>query len=370
MICTTIFAVTNDAFAEVDPAILKEVAAAWKKHEAATKTFDCQFDTEYFRVAKSDSYSRPDGQTIRLPTEDTTVLRQSRLRVSGQDRGRYEYTGPQLIETTQTYEERPFVSLFDRNSKLSYYDRDKSPTTLRFYGIAFLSSAVQLPEIEVLNNLMPLYVAYRPTDWCSSWGVLLANGHSLQEAELRGVRCLFLRLSRINDGYFNMYLDRDNGFVPIQLEAITGTEPRRVSVRADVQYEMNGTLGPTPKTWTTTIFDFNGIIRDQYQNQITSFDVNTRIDESVFRFDIPVGTVVYDQIRGENYIIKEGGQKRMLLRHENINIAEYPRLLATDPVVTSDVMRRRWLIFANAIIAISAVCVFLWRRRNAKRFSK
>ncbi len=352
------------ALADDTPAQLKEVAAAWSARESAAKTFDCEFDTQYFHAAKSTSLPGSRGEPIPLPVEDTTVLQKERLRVSGNQYGRYEYSGPQLIQYTHTFEDRSFIAISDGRSEMFFYDGDKNSNTLRFYPNARVRPISHLPEIGVLNNLMPLYAAYRPSAWLQARNLVLERAHSEQEIKEQGIQCLFLRF---NDGigYFDMYLDPRRDFLPIRFETRPRNKVPMLTIRSEMQFEKHDTLGWAPQSWKTTIYKNDGVIRWEYRSDVRAFVANREIPDFVFRFEFPVGTIVENSITGECFLLKEGGRKRHIGEHESVNLEQYPKLLKTESPPT-DAAGKQWLILLNVLLAIALVTLLVWRRMASK----
>lgn len=354
------FTITNFAFAEVTPTLLNEVSAAWAKREASTTTFDCEFDTEYFHAAKSTSLPGPRGEAVFLPVKDTIVLQKERLRISGNTFGRYDCVGPQLIESTQTFEERPFVAIFDGKSETFFDDGDKTNVKLRFYPSARIRPVLHFPEIDVLNNLMPLYAAFRPTAWLAARRLALDKAHSLQETDETGNRCIFLRFND-GDAYFDMYLDRQRDFIPVRFQTKPRDKVRMLTIRCDMQFADDDTLGLVPQSWKTTIFNPDGGIRWEYRSRVKRFNTNSAIADEVFHYDFPAGTVIENSITGEFYVLKEDGRKRPIGSHEDVTLEQYPRLLTTESPEPT-VRNGRARIWISILVAVGLFSLIVWRR--------
>lgn len=346
-----LLALTNLAHADERSVILDDISSTWLRREQLVESVDCQFQTDYFRAAKTVSFPTKGGYVV-LPREDTTVRHTCRLRIFRNDHGRYEYTGPQLIQFTGEFEPREFIGISDGSTRISYFGRNGDGNGLRFYAAGFIESDLQLPEITNLNDLMGLYALYRPSAWLSARKLSFSKCHSLQYLDLNGVHCLFLRFDRQGGRYFDMYLDPTRGYVPIRFEAVTPNEGHRVSVRLDMEYETHDITGWALRSWETNIYQADGGIKEQYQSRGTQLTVNNLISDSVFRFDMPYGTVVTDLIKKERYIVKDNGKRRVIAADEGVGIENYEKVLASESPVSASSKSRIILIGVNALVAV------------------
>jgi hypothetical protein len=144
------------------------------------------------------------------------------------------------------------------------------------------------------------------------------------------------------------------------------TANETVSSRIDIRYKADARAGWVPEGWDVFEFYPAGQLSETWRARMADYEINPTVASSEFVLEFPPGTRAID-MRDLNdvkeYIVREGGRKRMILR-EDLG-ASYEQLLNSDPGEAHG--RRRstslpWHVIVPVGIAVGAGALLAWRR--------
>lgn len=147
-------------------------------------------------------------------------------------------------------------------------------------------------------------------------------------------------------------------------------ESSKPSMQLDVTYARDPAYGWVPSAWKFVAMDApTGKLLFETVAKVLRYEFNEPIPRSEFRFDFPVGTRVNDQNARQSYIVREGGEKRVITRGELRARAKYEEIVATPSGQALSQRRERsravWY-WAFAIVALGLLLISLrrWRKRQ------
>ncbi len=170
-----------------------------------------------------------------------------------------------------------------------------------------------------------------------------------------------------NGAYYSIWVDPERDFVVTRL---------LFTVRGSVgaQYDLNDFKQIegiwVPMGWTVEFRNPDGSNSISQAATVTKAEVNQNVDEEIFQFEFPAGTLVFKG--DDHYLAREGGELRKLLREEMQGGYSREELLNSEP---GELFRKRgepaqkrwlWVVTANAVLAVALLLMFLWRRRSLR----
>lgn len=163
----------------------------------------------------------------------------------------------------------------------------------------------------------------------------------------------------------SVWLDPERDFVVVRMVQDSPTGPLSQLTFEEFRQTENGWV---PLKWTKTSLNSDGSVSTSCRASVRHFTLNVLMDEKEFELEFPPGTWVTDGREKTRYILKEGGEKRIILGEELVGQASYEQLLNTETgqalEYTPDKPRadRRWLFLALAVIAAALVALVLVKR--------
>jgi outer membrane lipoprotein-sorting protein len=326
------------------------IARAWKEREERVVTVNCEWTAEHVTGAKTWNYREKNGEEFALPPTDLTVRCEYRFRLKGK-KMRYEYAGPQPNQETRSFQRREYVSVTDGKDQKCYYGKDEASDKPRFPPLGFVNVKDTLPE-ETCIHLRPLLLLYRPSTPVVAEVVNLPAFSPKGSVSFGGRECLLMERRRGADEKHELVLDMKRGCAPVRFRKMIQDESTgnwRVSFLVEIEYvdESNGKW--KPRGWKTALFGSHGRLCEQMSAATTEFATNADVPDTVFQFDFPVGTIVRNWKTGAHYLLREGGEKRIITDAESDARVPYDRLLITNSGESLEGSSRAWSIFSIVI---------------------
>jgi hypothetical protein len=148
-------------------------------------------------------------------------------------------------------------------------------------------------------------------------------------------------------------------------------EASKPSMQIDVTYSLDAVYGWTPASWKHVSTDTQtGKLMFETVATVRKYEFNTVIPRSEFRFDFPAGTRVNDQDARQSYIVREGGDNRLITPGELRAGAKDEELVATPSggvlSLRSERTRRPWYwgLALLGVATLLALSLRRWRKRR------
>lgn len=287
----------------------------------------------------------PNDITFDVPC--TLVLDGGKVRYERKDR---EWSGEK-----QAYVPRPILVVFDGKVGKEFFP---PCPPLRAWPRAEIESSNLLARPV---DLIPLAVTFRPFDHqvCSAKfsKVQLTGRRSL----VNGSSCLELE-HRDRDSVRRILVDPTRDYVVVRAIDLHG---ERTVGSVSVEYHPDASAGWVPHTWNITHHYPKGGLRFSRQGKVTSYEINRAVASSEFVVDFPEGTMVYDMRDKSDYVVREGGRKRMILRDEAR--LTYDQLVNSD---TGEALGNRpywwlsWKLALSLVVLMITGGLLIWRNRR------
>lgn len=110
-----------------------------------------------------------------------------------------------------------------------------------------------------------------------------------------------------------------------------------------------------PDSWTIQGFDDNRVLRRQVTATVQRWEFERSLDDDDFRIDFPAGTVVTDVRSDEDYVVKPGNVKRVILSDDRN--ATYEQWLASESGEAHSSVYVFPLWYGLAIVCVAFVVV-------------
>jgi len=176
-----------------------------------------------------------------------------------------------------------------------------------------------------------------------------------------------------------VWVSPEMDFVPVKYTGTLGGKQIRL---LEISYFQDKNHGWVPESWTATLLDREGKIRNSDNVRITKFAINEPVADSEFKPAFPKNTMVMDYINNKRYIERGDGTQREIIDNElqpKLNDLEglkrnYESILSTKPGELSPKLEpshgRNWIIGINAVGVLALFAVVMgrriWRARRSK----
>jgi hypothetical protein len=315
-----------------ETASIAAIAHDWKSRENRTSTLNCEWAAEFMRGANTLWYRDQKGKQVFMSPNDFTTNGEYRFRLQGPHKMRYEYTQPQLVQESRSFEKRWYLSLTDGADQKQFYGKDEASEDPRFAPRGYINEKETLPETATIH-LWPLLILYRAS---------IATQFDLTKFSPKGKITIagreFLLLERTGGGTQKqeVVIDLNRDCVPVRICGLApdGSKDHGawlVTSQVEIDYVDQAGGNWRPAGWKTVIMGEGGKVLEQMKAVVKRFDINADIPDSVFQFDFPVGTIVDNYKTKEYYLLREGGVKRRITDAENNARVSYKQLLTTNP---------------------------------------
>jgi hypothetical protein len=185
-----------------------------------------------------------------------------------------------------------------------------------------------------------------------------------------GVKCVVLT-RRMRTGLLrSLWLDADAGFI---VRKRMNQYKNVVRSRQEIGYSADPEHGLVPDGWKSAEYGDSGVLRGSEVAEVTSIDINLRLDDTFFRIEFPPHTLVHDLTdtsgdsdRGTNYLVLENGQKRPVTEGELRRTGVTAEELASTRPGKAGLPRARsgtYWIWAASIAIVLIVCGTVIGRR-------
>jgi hypothetical protein len=296
----------------------------------------------------------PDGAIV--PPQDTTFDVPCSLTLSG-SRIRYLREGRSWSGNENAYVVRPRLEVFDGET-----GKTLAPSGTGYTYWPHGSIVARNPTRSTLQ-LTPVLLAIRACDSALRPFSIQAFTATGRYILVENRRCPELHLQSGMTSH-KLWVDPSRDYVPIRFISATKDV---YSQRWETQYRRDPDAGWIPEAWTIHELKSDGSIERSFRARMKAFRVNADTESGEFGIVFPSGTRVAD-VRDpsspSHYIVKDGDQKRAILR-EDIG-ATYDQMLNSGPGEArgkGKLLAIPWSVAIPGAVAAFAVALLLRRRR-------
>ncbi len=335
---------------------IQQIEAAWRSRQEAIRSFriDCNGRLTVTRGAYLSPGEGKNPSNLTVPEADL------------------EFDVALTYLTDGHYFRRSISSIFEINGDLKPYQTtwsfsDEGHRRVDLADVApFPKAYLQRSDVRYAstdkNDLhdAALLLAIRPFHPLTEFGGTLDLLELLpRPEELRQRQCTIARLARRNSASkITMWLDSARDFLPIrQIRTLRDW----TYFQCDVMECERASAGWIPSAWSFSTLRADGSLDTSMEVRVTTCEVNQPIAKEEFRLAIPVGAWVEDFETGEQYLLRKGGDKRIIYPEELGSGISYEELVTSEPGRRpKGVMRThavKWGVLA-AIVLCAVLMVF------------
>ncbi len=345
---------------------IDEIKSQWKEHEDKRPSLRLEWrESRFYRKgAFSDGGSPYFDANVPEPPEDTVVVFFRSL-LCDRERIRFVDDGKYLGQTAagkRDYLNAEITRVWNRSE--SRMLRSVEGT----FGTGLISTAVQDAYQDA--QFRPPVIACWPLS--APNGLRLESHRVAKRVVLDSVECLVLeklRRSMVDDA--ELWLQGKPPFLPIRIIGYTRAQR---SSELTIEYAHVAGEGWHPSGWKRTWFTENGGYAMAADATVRSHDFAPAVRDSDFTIDFPSGTWVRDTSQPGKpieYIVREDGSKRIILKDELRRGARYQDLIETEtgkakprshPPTPPSV--RRWAVLFSSVAVIVSAFFFVVRRHS------
>jgi hypothetical protein len=301
---------------------------AWKKRQADTVSINAKWTCQItFPKGKLPTRVRERP----CPPEDTTVEMSRTLLLQG-DRIKISEEGLGWATSVERFLPTKFVGVYDGKDSKSYYSVD--PSGEFPFGTIFKDYKSGERPIGI-NYVFPFLMFYKPL----RYGPFGRDG-PFQRASCRLVsdralidnkRCLLVEQIVKNIVGLQkswVWVDPEQDFAVLRFIILTGDD--KTDTRLDIWYQAGQRGVIYPKGWSLSVYDQKNELREYDKATVARCVVNESIQDEDFQLTFPPGTLVGDDKNNRRYIVREGGEKRIITPEEDERGATYQQLLDSE----------------------------------------
>jgi hypothetical protein len=299
----------QNPIADDSPVTLDTIINSWKAREEKVQSFDFRWWSKHFESA---SYPAISVQPINKPKENATFILRYRFCGDCKGRMRLECKGRDWDQSRGEYISQTTTEILDGEHWVSF-----SPDGPVGYPYATIDNIKMPRQIPSNWNTLPLLISFRPiTVPAAAYGTW-----KLRSSKDGGV------LTRVAGQDRIVEFDRAKDFLPFRCTS-TDRDGRRDEVQ--IEYANDERHEWFPRSWTLRITDKAGSLLASDEGTVIQHSINEPIEDSEFKLDLPVGTLVQDiPATGNAYILRANGRKQPVPPVE-FNLDIYRQLLEIE----------------------------------------
>jgi hypothetical protein len=310
----------------------------------------------------------PKRNSAEPPPLTTVTHPKTRFVSFSRDFLRYGYKGPTWSTQVQEFVEQSYTSIYNGKDSKSFFGNAYGEHPLGFVRKknGAHADADDLRIQAVLRHFRPLH---------SSMGRLV-SAESVLRAEVGAIgthKCAIVD-QRAPGGKESFWVDLDRDFIILRIQREYGAGHGFEQI--DVSHVLDKDHGWVPSGWRGLVkrSSDNGksmALAESFVAKVTSYQINAELDSQEFDISFPPNTWVEDQTHEEGYIVKEGGQKRMITSEERRRNPSYQSLLKTEsgraglPVASNSL----FVVILSSLIGLGLIiliwCIVRRRRRGS-----
>ncbi len=351
----------GESLAHAGPTV-QNIIDAWRARQASVHTFKFEWSDSRTTAAYT-NMGRP-GTSAKgelFPATDTTHRVSVALSIDG-GMLRYSTRGPKWSADQEQFLPIWYLNVFDGAVSKAFFGYAAGEDD-RFFPRGF----VHEKEKRIVDSgnpyLVPLLVTYRPFHPDMGKLDLAGYGISAKQGTIGGRNCVILEPPAASVWSESYWIDCQHGFVVLRVVRAVKKSP---VMQFDISYIEDPLHGWVPSAWKYAARQQgSGRLLRQSLAKVTKYEINYAIPRSQFQFEFPPATRVTDRNTGEYYIVREGGNKRLITMDEVRGRATYEEMVATESGKALSGRQRRlrsWPVYVSGGIAGLLVAILVYRR--------
>lgn len=326
-----------------------EVLQAWQARQARVESLRCEFVEERSLYRQSERH---------LQRRHQVFLKGQKLK--------HERTGEDWHDQMETVVSPQYVSLFDGETQLLFLGFEEK--TNRLHPMGYRSGKTQQLKLSSEANSHTVWPIFHTFRW-SQPGFLptepSAWRRANQDGTLKGQRYPILEEIQhtAEDQQYRVWVDPQRDYCAIRLEM----GPKNIGVtyaQLDIEYAQDVSGIWVPQRWISQVYRQPGnrfVLDYTARYEVTQYELNPTIDESVFQFAFPPGTEVIDESgkTPESYLVLDSGI-RPIHKDELMRGARYSDLMSSRPGEALLPPKQRLFHIPWLVLALAAGFVIWW----------
>lgn len=349
------------AVAFADRPDIQTIIEALKTKEARVRTASIKWE-EHATLTKGSlfdpaNFQRADANVMALPAHDVTQRFDKTLMIDG-DSMAYTIQGPGWDPVQSAFVTRRQKSSFNGSSSTIYW----APTE-RMYGVGTIRT--EKYNIDVADyHTTAVLLSFRT--FHSAMGGLKASRMTLKDAmaSIDSQACALVEEVSART-VRNLWLDPSQEY---SIRRYSVSVDGKTRLQIDITNTKHASHGWIPTSWKIVRQKADGTLNESCTATVNEVSINRSIDKKEVDIIFPVGTRVRDRTTNCEYIVREGGRKRIITVEEAG--APYESLLTSDTGMAVPHSRSGWIYALMCLAAVGIVAssaLFVWKHVRSRK---
>lgn len=340
-----------------DEATVGRIAQIWAGREARAKS--C-------RVVWSETVTYPKGSPYiartdpkNAPTTDVSIPGTCKLLIAG-DKSRYEYRGQMWSRKSHKLE--PAEDIITFNGSRSANTVLQSPIIAAQQ--VTINKASESPQSR-LPVLLPLWLSVKASIAAKEIPIekFAATG---RKEKINNRLCHEFARNISRTARERIFLDPERDY---QLTRYGYYENNKLTIKLEVDYQPDPTLGWVPALWNFVLCNLKGTIMSSARCVVSAFETNVDAPASDFEPVLPIGARVWDLTSGKEMlsaILPSGEQGREIERVPGRPGPSYEELMAQPPQCGFWERIWPWILGASGLLVVGLIVWWVRRDRSSR----
>lgn len=286
---------------------------AWEKREVDTVSISAKWTCQI---------TYPKGKLLTrvrehpCPPEDTTVDLGSTFLLQ-RDRIKISQEGLDWVTSVERFLPTKFIGVYDGKNSKAYYSVD--PTGEHPVGMIFKDYKSGEDRLGI-DYVFPFLMFYKPLRYGP-----FQRAHSrlvTDQSLIDNKKCLLVE-QMVSSQKYRVWVDPEQDFAVLRFMVLIDD---KTFTRRDIWYQAGQGGVIYPKGWSLSTYDQKNELREHDKATVTRCIVNESMQDEDFQLMFPPGTVVEDEKNERRYIVREGGEKRIITPQEDERLVTYQQL--------------------------------------------
>lgn len=338
------------------------VQQAWRRRGDSVKSVRIRWAERHCVVKGAHTIppTDPDSKGVRsFPAANVTFDTTGLLLLAG-SRMRFESEGARPHWENSELVQRHYISTFDGEIAKTL----KAPAATRKFPQGLILKERNNADVDTIE-LEPLLMHIRIHDPATSpFGGMEGFQRQPGSTMIDGEECFAMAAG---PRYLWVSPTKQYAIVRHELRTARGGTARQT----DIRYALNGDWW-IPASWKFIKNDAEGNLASSVDGTVTETLLNAEFADAEFRIDFPVGALIQDLRSGEQYMVREEGERRLILNSElpttyeeisRTSSGNAKRTTAPDAQGPGDARREPgvWLIRLNVVVVVLVVGYGIYR---------